>query len=87
MDCNLINSIGLIFDIIGVIMLFKYGLPADVSKDGYIGLAIQETNYEDIRKWKKYNFWSRFALVLLILGFMLQIISNVTCLCATISTL
>ncbi|MCF1193125.1 hypothetical protein LRR18_16170 [Mangrovimonas sp. AS39] len=85
MDCNLLNSIGLVLDIIGVIMLFKYGLPADVSKDGTVGLALQETNYDDIRKWKKYNFWSRFALGLLVLGFLLQIISNQTYLCAITS--
>lgn len=82
MDCNMINSIGLFLDIVGVVMLFKYGLPADVSKDGTVGLALQGTNHDEIKKWKKYNFWSRVALALLIIGFLLQIISNQTCLCA-----
>ncbi|MEZ4968762.1 MAG: hypothetical protein R2814_03695 [Flavobacteriaceae bacterium] len=85
MDCNLINSIGLFFDIIGVVLLFKYGLPADISKDGSIRMIFQGTDHDEVNKWKKYNFWSRFALILIIIGFALQILSNQTCICAFVA--
>ena len=71
-----LNTLGLILDIIGVIILFKFGLPADVSKEGHIGMAFQGTNTDDIKKYKKFDIWSRIGLGLLILGFLLQIVSN-----------
>jgi hypothetical protein len=76
MNANLINSIGLIFDIIGVILLFKYGLPSEISKDGSIGLSLQDTDDNDVKKWKTYNLWSKIGLSFILIGFAFQLISN-----------
>mgnify|MGYP006125516925 FL=1 len=74
---NLLNTIGLTIDIVGVILLFKYGLPSDLNKHGNIYKALEGTNFDEVKKYKKYNCWSRIALGLVITGFTLQIASNV----------
>jgi len=76
MNANFINSIGLIFDIVGVLFLFKYGLPSEVSKDGSIGLSLQGTDLDEIRKWKKYNILSKIGLFFILIGFAFQLFSN-----------
>ncbi|MCW3082950.1 MAG: hypothetical protein JWP12_316 [Bacteroidetes bacterium] len=74
--CYLINVIGLCFDLIGVLILFKYGLPADVSRDGIQSMNMAGADPDEAKKWKKYNILSRIALLFLICGGVLQIIST-----------
>lgn len=73
-----INSLGLILDIIGVVVLFKFGLPSNITKEGTVFLAVQKSDEKEKKKYKKYEFWSRFGLLLLIIGFVMQIVSNYT---------
>ena len=78
MSAASINSVGLFLDIIGVILLFIFGLPSRVSEGPPVlsfGSDPDSTKQrEKQRKW--YKFWSWLALGLLILGFVLQIVSN-----------
>ncbi|MBC7557527.1 MAG: hypothetical protein H7195_11265 [Chryseobacterium sp.] len=76
MNSNLINSIGLVFDIIGVILLFKYGLPSEVSKTGAIGLIMEQTDESEVAKWRKYNLFSKIGLSFILVGFLFQLVSN-----------
>jgi hypothetical protein len=71
-----INTIGLLFDLIGVLILFKYGLPSDVDKNGHIGLILEQEDEDEKNKWKKYNFRSKIGLGFISIGFIFQIISN-----------
>ncbi len=71
----IISSTGLICDIIGVIILFFFGLPPDISKTGSIGLCVG-TDEKEKGKAKKYNQVSGFALILIVVGFVLQLWSN-----------
>ena len=77
------SSVGLALDIIGVVLLYKYGLPEEVSRKGTsalldYGTSEEETKTaeEEIRKAKHYDMMSRLALALLVFGFALQIVSN-----------
>ena len=70
------NTIGLIFDIIVVLLLFKYVLTVNVSKEGTMNFVFEETDEEEKEKWKKYNFLSFLGLIFVILGFIFQIVSN-----------
>ena len=77
-----VNSVGLALDILGVILLFCYGLPPDVHP-GRGGTTIRwgggDTPAEIEEKTKRYKRYKRnswVALGLLVLGFTLQIISN-----------
>ena len=74
---DVINSAGLALDIGGVILLFCYGLPEEVSKSG--GITIEWGNpgsEQGQRKWKRYKRRSTWGLFLLVLGFFLQLVSN-----------
>ena len=71
-----VNSIGLLLDIAGAILLWKYGLPESISREGTIPLVIGQIDGAEVAKAKTYDCWSKFGLTLLILGFVLQLISN-----------
>lgn len=71
-----INSIGLVLDIVGALLLWKYGLPESIDRSGSIHLILEQTSDEEIAKAKRYDNFSKVALMLLILGFILQLLSN-----------
>jgi hypothetical protein len=71
-----LNSIGLVLDIVGAIILFKYGLPENINRKGEVGLVTGETDAEEVAKAELYDRWGRVGLILLILGFALQLIGN-----------
>lgn len=76
-----INSLGLVLDIFGVILLFWFGLPSRFVTDGPPTNALSfgwdpDSVEQWEKKWNRYNCMSWFALVLLVLGFVLQIVSN-----------
>ena len=81
MSAATINSVGLVFDIIGVILLFIFGLPNRFVSDGPPTNTISfGWDPDSVKQWEKkwnwYKFVSWFALVFLVLGFFLQIVSN-----------
>ena len=62
-----INSIGLVFDIIGVVLVYLYGLPNTSSKYEF---------ESDLDKEKSLKRLSTAGLILIGIGFFLQLISN-----------
>ena len=73
---KIINSLGLLFDIVGVVLLFCYGLPPEgVSRTGAQLLSVG-ISQEAQEKAKRYVRFSWAALIFLVLGFVLQIVSN-----------
>ena len=76
MTNSIINTIGLVLDLIGVLILFKFGLPSQVDKNGSIGFIMEEEDLSEKKKWHKYNCWSKIGLGFISVGFILQIISN-----------
>lgn len=71
-----LNSLGLVLDILGVVLLFKFGLPASISRTGTSFLALEGEDKAERAKAQRYDFWARVGLALLIVGFLLQLISN-----------
>jgi hypothetical protein len=69
-----LNTLGLLFDLFGVLLLFKFGLPSDIDKNGSIGIILEQE--DEKKEWIQYNFWSKTGLGFISLGFILQIISN-----------
>ena len=78
-----LNIIGLILDIMGVIILFHFGLPADVNRHGTTFIISEQIDKEEKAKGKKYNRLSYIALALLILGFLFQICASYTSVATT----
>ena len=81
MSAAIINSVGLFLDIIGVILLFIFGLPSRFVSDGpptnTLSFGWDPDSVKQWEKqWNRYKLVSWFALVLLVLGFVLQIVSN-----------
>lgn len=81
MDSDTVNSVGLFLDIVGVVLLFVYGLPSDVGpRPSEFELFSVQVGPKDVdrrtRRWRKFRIGSRLGLGLLVYGFVLQILSN-----------
>lgn len=79
MNCaTVVSSIGLSLDIVGVALLFKYGLPARVrEKGGILLLWPGGKSYDEAgAEYQHYKRMSYAGLTCLIVGFTLQLISN-----------
>ena len=66
-----IGSIGLILDIIGAYLIFKYGLPEEVSRTGSIGLTLEQEDEEEKALGIKYDKFSKIGFYLLIILWLL----------------
>ena len=78
---NWTSSIGLVSDIIGVLLLFKYGLPSKVEESsGSILIGEPHTDTKTrLAKNKKIIFWANVGLTSVLIGFVLQLIgTNIT---------
>jgi hypothetical protein len=71
-----INSIGLILDISGGLMLFFYGLPPSIDLHGYQHRIVSQVDEDEKKRAKTHIFISRIGVILLIFGFLLQLASN-----------
>lgn len=72
----IINSLGLILDILGGLLLLRYGLPPKIDPEGHIYLITRQVDETEITTAKRYHKWSRLGIILLTIGFFLQFISN-----------
>jgi len=71
-----LNIIGLSLDLIGVLMLFKFGLPADLNRGGRGHLMLLRVDETEKKKAKKYDILSYIALSFIIIGFVFQLSAN-----------
>lgn len=72
---NSVDTLGLIFDISGVIILFFYGLPSRINTPPKLLLEADLTK-EELEENKKIKFWANIGLYLIAVGFILQLISQ-----------
>jgi len=73
---TVVNSLGLILDIAGALLLLRFGLPPRIDPEGHIHLILEQIDESEIALGRRYLRWSKIAVVLLILGFIGQLISN-----------
>ncbi len=71
-----IQSVGLFADIIGAILLFRFGLPEIERTGGAQRLIRNQVDNDALAKEKRYDFWGRVGLLSLLVGFILQLIPN-----------
>jgi hypothetical protein len=87
MTSTCINSAGLIANIIGVTMAFYFGFPQPSHDEGVnlgleentrlqSGLTVKEHDEQVRLRKRRYLFWSRVGLVLMIVGFALQLVAT-----------
>ncbi len=73
---KMISSIGLIFDVVGASLIFVYGIPDKIDREGHTHIITTDINKAEIEKAKRYDLCSRAGSFLLILGFLLQLSGN-----------
>ena len=81
MVAELLNGTGLILDILGILFLYKYGLPSEVQepREGQIILYPGLTPHEKKSQEKVFSYYrrmSRYGLFLILVGFVLLLIGN-----------
>ena len=72
MSSNLVGSLGLVLDIIGVCILFKFGFPQP-DLDDHIKLIAEGSDPDAPRRRRIYVTMSSIGLVCLVGGFGLQL--------------
>ena len=71
-----IASIGLLLDIIGCFLIWRFGLPADVNRHGTIVIACEQTDENEKTKGKRYDLTAMIGFFVLVVGFGLQLTSS-----------
>lgn len=61
---------------VGAVFVYKYGLPPDVRRTGASYLILEETDKAEKRKGEQYDQLGSMGILLLGLGFFLQLVSN-----------
>ena len=75
-DKTSVSSIGLLLDIVGAMLIFKYGLPEKVDREGLNYVIVSGKDEKEIQKSKKYDFRANGGILCLMIGFALQLASN-----------
>lgn len=82
LDPTVLNSVGLAFDIVGAILLYRFGLPSRASMGGAMTQAVAEQLPDEplgrasARLLKHAKIGSSLGVGFLVFGFALQIVSN-----------
>ncbi len=68
MTIALLNTAGLVLSLIGVIILFLYGMPFHVPTRGTTFLVAGQKSQPDIRKEKAYQKLGYLGLIFIVVG-------------------
>lgn len=71
------NITGLVLVLIGVLLLFRYGMPYRVRTGGDQFIILEQKDQGDIKSEKLYGTLSWIGLVLVVFGTACQIASNI----------
>lgn len=66
--------INIILGFMGTLILFFFGVPIDINKNGSINLVIERTDKKIKTKYKVYKFLSWIGLLFLIASFIVQLL-------------
>jgi hypothetical protein len=68
--------IGLMLDIVGVLLLWKFGLPESIDRSGAVYLVSEEVDQTEVAKAKLYDRLGRLGIGLIATGFALQLVGG-----------
>ncbi len=71
-----VTATGLTFDLVGALLLWRYGLPEAVSRDGSIRLICEQRDDAEAAKARRYDCLATVALCLITTGFGLQLLAT-----------
>jgi len=72
-----LNLLSALFGFIGTILIFFYGLPSKINKDGHVNLVLEQEDEDAKKKSRRYIFLSYLGLSLIAISFLIQIINTV----------
>lgn len=73
MMAPILNTIGLVLTILGVLGLFRFGMPFHVPTKGVMTLSLSQTSDEDIARERAFGRLAMLSLALVITGTGFQI--------------
>jgi len=76
MTATIVNSAGLVFDIIGALLIWKNSLPPEISRDGTTNIVCEQIDESEKKEAKKMDSLSKIGALFLAAGFGLQLLSN-----------
>ena len=71
-----LTSVGLAMDLAGALLLWRFGLPEALRRDGAISLICEQRDGAEVVKGRLYDSWSTGALFLISTGFGLQLLAT-----------
>jgi len=78
MEYFTLNNIGLFLDIIGAVIIYKYGLPSAETRSIH-AIAFSDPSDKEKRDIKTTKVLSPVGIILLIIGFFFQLLGNIFC--------
>jgi hypothetical protein len=69
---KLASTVGLLLAVIGAGLIWKFGLPMDVDREGRVYRITTEVDHQEMAKARRYDRRSGFGFALIIAGFILQ---------------
>lgn len=75
-NSNLVNSIGLVCDIVGALLVWRFGLPEPISRSGAINIICEQADESEVAQAKRFDRFAGCGISLIVGGFVLQLVSN-----------
>jgi hypothetical protein len=75
MSDRLLSLSGLALNLVGVLILFRYGMPFHVPSGGAVHLILEKTDQAEIELERRYTLYGYVGLFLLIAGTNLQMVA------------
>lgn len=60
--------------LMGTVLVFFFGLPSAINKNGHINLILEQSAENEVKKYKAYKILSYLGLSLIAISFLIQII-------------
>jgi hypothetical protein len=67
------SVVGMMMGLVGVLLLFRYGMPFHVETGGVTLISIEQVDVEEIKKEKVYKILGYIGIALVVVGTALQI--------------
>lgn len=71
-----LNTAGLLFTLVGVLVLFRYGMPFHVPTGGAIHIILEQVDAQEKQLERKYQIYGYLGLIAVAIGTALQIWAN-----------
>ncbi|EIM01027.1 hypothetical protein [Rhodanobacter thiooxydans] len=68
-----LNTIGLLANFIGAVLIWRYGLPEQLHRDGLEAITVSQVDERQVAKAQLYDCISRIGMFLLTSGFLVQL--------------